>query len=82
VAASWSTEGAADGALEIGLPAALAPGWYDVRLLSSDAEFYGVLKPIGRSGPILLVPEPGRTAVAGAALVALATRRRLSRERT
>ena len=72
VAASWSTGGAADGAVEIALPADLAPGWYDVRLLSPDAESYGVLKPIGRSEPILLAPEPARMAIAVAALAVLA----------
>jgi hypothetical protein len=72
VTAWWPTGGAGGGTLEIGLPAGLAPGWYDVRLLSPDAESYGVLKPIGRSEPILLVPEPRGATVAGAALLALA----------
>jgi hypothetical protein len=34
------------------LPADLAPGWYDVRLLSPDVNDNGIIKPIGRSEPI------------------------------
>ncbi|RIL08021.1 MAG: hypothetical protein DCC71_00790 [Proteobacteria bacterium] len=69
---SWPTGAAAGGALEIALPAELAPGLYDVRLMSPDADFYGLLEPIGRSEPIQVAPEPGRAPIAGAALVALA----------
>ena len=72
VAASWPTGSAAGGALDIALPGNLASGWYDVRLMSPDAQSYGVLKPIGRSEPIRVAPEPGGAAVAGAALLALA----------
>jgi hypothetical protein len=34
------------------LPADLAPGLYDVRLMSPDAADLDILKPIGRSEPI------------------------------
>jgi hypothetical protein len=52
VSSSWSTGSAAAGALLMALPADLAPGLYDVRLMSPDAADLDILKPIGRSEPI------------------------------
>ena len=47
----WSTTGAAEGALELPLPAT-APGWYELRLLSPDA--YEFLAVIARSDALWL----------------------------
>jgi len=76
----WSTGGAAEGMLDIGLPGELAFGWYDVRLMSPDAESFGVLKPVGRSDPILL-PEPTDSAVSLVVLVSLVALERKARRR-
>jgi hypothetical protein len=50
VASSWST-GASAGTRSLPLPEDLAPGWYDVRLMSPDPEDLDIQKPIGRSDP-------------------------------
>ena len=54
VDAWWSTDAAPGGVLLLELPADLEPGWYEVRLMSPDARDYDILKPIARSGPILV----------------------------
>ena len=54
VDAWWSTDAAPGGVLLLELPAQLEPGWYEVRLMSPDARDYDILKPIARSGPILV----------------------------
>ena len=63
VMSSWSTDSAAAGTVLMTLPADLAPGWYDVRLLSPDPDDLGIIKPIGRSEPIQ-VSAPTATTMA------------------
>lgn len=54
VAAWWQTTGTAGGNLSLTLPAGLAMGWYELRLLSPDPNFSNLLAVIARSEPILL----------------------------
>jgi hypothetical protein len=55
--ASWRTTGATAGTLQLALPAALAPGWYELRLLSPDPKQFGTLGVVARSAPIKVGPH-------------------------
>ena len=55
VVAWWSTNGAADGQLAIPLPGGIAPGEYEMRLVSTDPNDYGLLNVVARSEPIHVV---------------------------
>jgi len=56
--ASWRTTGAAAGTLQLTLPASVASGWYELRLLSPDPKNFGVPGVIARSAPINVGPHP------------------------
>jgi hypothetical protein len=55
--ASWRTTGAAAGTLQLTLPATVASGWYELRLLSPDPKNFGVPGVIARSAPINVGPH-------------------------
>jgi hypothetical protein len=55
--ASWVTTGAAAGTLQLTLPATVAKGWYELRLLSSDPSDSGFTGVMARSAPINVAPH-------------------------
>jgi subtilase family serine protease len=69
--AQWATTGAASGALALALPGAAVAGWYELRLLSPDADQLAVIARsdpfrVGASSPDLVVrvvSNPPATAV-------------------
>jgi len=74
--ASWSTGAAAAGTLSLTLPAGLAAGTYEVRLLTPDPNAFGALTVVARSQPVrvsaaapdvvvLAVSDPPTTAIPG-----------------
>lgn len=81
----WLTGGAGAGNLALTLPASLAYGTYEVRLLSPDPNYGGLLVAVARSQPIRLrapAPPPPSCGVGpelAAALPLLAALRRLRR---
>jgi hypothetical protein len=54
----WPTTGRAGGTLSLALPAGLAPGWYELRLLSPDPSFSNLPTAIARSEPIRIDGAP------------------------
>ena len=56
--ASWVTTGAAAGTLQLAIPATVAKGWYELRLLSSDPNNNGFTDVMARSAPINVGPHP------------------------
>lgn len=56
--ASWTTTGSAAGTLQLTLPATVAEGWYELRLLSSDPSNNGFTDVVARSAPINVGPHP------------------------
>src|SRR5262249_42899993 len=59
--AYWPTGGAGAGTLTLTFPANLPFGSYELRLLSPDPNFNGLLEPVARSRPIY-VGEPAAAA--------------------
>jgi hypothetical protein len=55
VAAWWPTNGAAGGQTSLKLPEGVAPGEYEMRLISTDPNFYDLLTVVARSEPIHVV---------------------------
>jgi hypothetical protein len=55
--ASWRTTGATAGTLQLALPAGIAVGWYELRLLSPDPKQFGTLGVVARSEPIKVGPH-------------------------
>jgi subtilase family serine protease len=59
IIASWPTTGAATGTLVLTLPTAIAPGTYELRVLSADPNVGGFLEHMTRSRPMRIgVPAP------------------------
>lgn len=56
VVATWPTGGASGGTLDLNLPPELSPGTYELRLLTPDPNYFGLLAPIVRSEPIRIEP--------------------------
>jgi hypothetical protein len=52
ILAWWPTTGAAAGTEALALPDGLAPGWYELRLYSSDPEYPSLPQMVARSEPI------------------------------
>jgi hypothetical protein len=55
VVAWWPTNGAAAGQLPIPLPGGIAPGEYEMRIVSSDPNDYGLMNVVARSEPVHVV---------------------------
>ena len=55
VVAWWHTNGAAGGQMPIPLPGGIAPGEYEMRLVSTDPGNYGLFSVVARSEPIHIV---------------------------
>jgi Beta-propeller repeat len=55
VAAWWPTNGAAAGQMALRLPEGVAPGEYEMRLISTDPNFYGLPTVVARSEPVHVV---------------------------
>jgi hypothetical protein len=82
----WLTGGAGAGNLALPLPANLAYGTYEIRLLSPDPNYSGLLQSVARSQPIRVgAPAPAPPAcgvgpeLAAALPLLAALRRRLRR---
>ena len=50
--ASWPTTAAASGTRQLTLPATVPPGWYELRLLTPDPNYFGIPGVVARSAPI------------------------------
>lgn len=79
----WTTGGAAGGALALTLPAGLPHGSYEIRLLTPDPNYGGLLQSVARSQPIrVAAPEAGTCglgAEVAAAMPLLAAMRKRAR---
>jgi hypothetical protein len=58
VLTNYPTTSTAAGTLQLPLPPWLGPGTYDFRLLSTDPDSPALLKVIGRSEPVYVLPAP------------------------
>ena len=58
VLTNYLTTGASAGTLQLPLPPDLPSGSYDFRLLGTDPDFPALLKVIGRSEPVYVMPSP------------------------
>jgi hypothetical protein len=58
VLTNYLTTGAAAGTVQLPLPPWLEPGTYDFRLLGTDPDSPALLKVIGRSEPVYVLPAP------------------------
>ena len=65
--AYWPTGGAAAGTMTFPLPAGLASGTYEIRVLSTDPDFYNLPGAVARSQPIHLAPAAADLVVASIA---------------
>jgi hypothetical protein len=81
----WTTGGAAAGNLALALPAGLPHGSYELRLLTPDPNYGGLLQAVARSQPIRIGPTSPRCGLGGElapVLTLLAVARRRLRRRS
>jgi hypothetical protein len=77
----WTTGGAAAGNLALTIPANLPHGSYELRLLTPDPNYGGLLTAVARSQPIRVGPAGAACGLGGEAALALPLLARLRRRR-